>query len=401
MVSAKATCYVCKSSNKKQDGNQFMFCDRMYDTSGRRNVKVKSHGAHMQCAGLKEVDPEWLCQSEDCLASRSKWDPRPAQVFFEILNDGKSAKWQGTTWHLKKGLRFSGHGSRNGYPLASDIYSRERRNVHGPCCFDTPDFYECEHIGSVFPDEAKREQWRQNALETWGKIFKFKDTLVKIPTAEVPERDEDIEEKKRKWDILKIYANKLHEARQLSKWKGIIMDFYQLDMFKTYTIVNKKLEYGALLEESKVQYNSLCKSLEKDLFYGVSQALEDCEDQVQKAILGISQYLADPEVFHFAALRLMKWPAKYEVATHVDGSPYNNPTALLLEGTAILKVTEDQGVVPHKMFFGESRENGYNDPNIELKTVYLGKKPHSAIVGEHTCLWFSANFLKRSKVRGH
>ena len=245
-------------------------------------------------------------------------------------------------------------------------------------------------------------QWRQNALETWGKIFKFKDTLIKIPTAEVPERGEDMEEKKLKWDNLKIYANKLHEARQLSKWKGIIMEFYQLKMFQTYTIVNKKLEYGFLqLEESKVQYTSLLKSLEKNLFIGGSQALEVCDDQVQKAILGISKYLADPEDFHFAALRLMKWPANYEVATHVDGSPYNNPTALLLEGTAILKVTESQGVVPHKMFFGESRENGYNDPNIELKTVYLGEKPHSAIVGEHTCLWFSVNFLKRSKVRGH
>ena len=143
MVSAKATCYVCKSANKKQDENKFMFCDRMYFTNGKRNAKVKSHGAHMRCAGLEKVDDDWLCQSRDCLESRSKWDPRSAQVFFEIFNGGKSAKWQDYTWHLKNGMKFSGHGSRNGYPLASGTYKVQHRIVHGPCCFDTPDFYEC------------------------------------------------------------------------------------------------------------------------------------------------------------------------------------------------------------------------------------------------------------------
>ena len=363
-------------------GNDFIFCDYMYDTNGKVKSGVKSHGAHMLCLKLEEEPTEWLCQTNDCLTLRSQSDTRTAQTFFVISDNGKSATFQGRTWKLKKGV-FSGFGSGNGYPLAAAKYKLQQREVFGPCCFATPNFYECEHIRSVFPSEEKAKEWRESAKVTWGSsfIFNFKDILVKIPP--VGE---------------KIFANKFIKARALREWKANIMDFCEeQEMFETYTIVDTLLEYGTLLETTaKEQYNSLTKNLRNNSFFGMSKALNKCKNEVQEAILGISRYLADPEKFSFAAVRLMKWPAKYQVGTHVDGSPYDNPTALLLEGTALLMVVEDQKVIEHTMFFGESRENGYNDPHIELKKVYLGKKPHSAIAGEHTCLWFSVNFLKRN-----
>ena len=191
-----------------------------------------------------------------------------------------------------------------------------------------------------------------------------------------------------------------------------------LPVAQTYTLVNLEIgtanQKGKLPEAAKAQHKLLCKCLEgkRGAFTGPSISMQALKNDVREAVLGIAGVIAESKriieprmrgdekklQYLIGAVRLIKTPANFEILPHIDREPFQNPTALLLEGTAKLIVEVGSSPpVEHDMFFGEARGNPPNyDDYILLKYVDLENNRHRVPGSNYTCVWFSVNYFQIS-----
>ena len=221
---------------------------------------------------------------------------------------------------------------------------------------------------------------------------------------------------------LEVCAAKVRKAQLVKLWKTIIMKEFNdevLPVAQTYTLVNLEIgtagQKGKLPEAAKAQHKLLCKCLEgkRGAFTGPSISMQDLKNDVREAVLGIAGLIAESKriihersmrgdekkvQFLIGAVRLIKTPANFEIFPHIDREPFQNPTALLLEGTA--KLIVEVGSSPpkeHDMFFGEARGNPPNNNDyILLKYVDLENNRHRVPGSNYTCVWFSVNYFQIS-----
>lgn len=403
-----------------------MNCAHMYFENGDVNTKIPRHGAHVICAGIKTRDESWLCKAEFCLIMRTKWDQRPVQFISTFTKDMKKAI--PTRLHgdkiKKKEVEYTGGFSRNGWALYNEMNSN---GDYGSCCSNIQqDYgYHCEHCEYKLDEDqllfleeegssknaAKNKEILSNAVarKAAGKqrwlampISSYKDILLKIAPGPTPKKKNPQATKLRLWADLKISPIKVQRARELQGWKAEIIEFLKRDEEKAMpsclTIVNMEMERDVVPPESIAQYNALALHYNSKLFRGSSASLCDCDENLKAALRGIARYLKNPDHYHLGAVRLMMFPAGWEKERHIDETPYQNSTALLLEGSAELTMYEGESFERHGMFFGEAREEWTNDDEIILKTIDLRDKVHSVIVGEYTCVWFMANFFERKRI---
>jgi hypothetical protein len=166
--------------------------------------------------------------------------------------------------------------------------------------------------------------------------------------------------------------------------------------------VNGGLSIHRLSVAAKSQYVSLCKGLQEKSFGDYSDDIRNLPNKVLDAVLGIARHIAADMTGEYCigAVRLLKTPAQYKIRLQTEKAPFQNPTALLLEGTATLSIRVgkrgEKDFSEEVMFFGESRsgENIANtDENIVLKYVHLGNQEHEFPAANQACFWFLVNLF--------
>ena len=387
--------------------------------------KLPSHGVHLRCLKLEEWPTtinDLYCEDQKCLEARNIPDPRIKQMFAEVdPANMRKASWAGERLCVpskckgSKDTIFDLSISRNGFPLFSKpIGNKQSGILHGSCCnsIDWTAGYQCEHIETLPPPKKQTKaykQWKEKikkGSEMWGtfEISQLADVLINVFSlgTQVSQRTKS----------LVVCAAKVQKAQLLKRWKKIIMDHFNdevLPVAQTYTLVNlgigTAVQKRKLPEAAQAQFNLLCKCLEgkREAFTGPSSSMQALENDVREAVLGIAGVIAESKCGHeqklqflIGAVRLIKTPAKFEILPHIDHEPFQNPTALLLEGTAKLIVEVGSSPpVEHEMFFGEARINPpHHNDYILLKYVDLENNKHRVPGSNYTCVWFSVNYFQ-------
>ncbi len=419
------SCYICY---EELDPNGLLF--RSCGSKG-----LPDHGVHLSCLQTEERPTSknaLFCKDRKCLEARNIRDPKIKQMFPEVdPADNRKASCAGVPFRVppkfkgSKDAFFDWRCSRNGFPLYNEpIGSKKTGILHGSCCnsIEWTAGYQCEHGETLAPPKKQTKAFKQwtekidKGSEMWGtfEISQLADVLIKVfkLRPHVQNRTKN----------LVVCAAKVRKARLLKRWKTIIMNHFNdelLPVAQTYTLVNVEIGtaglMGKLPEAAKAQHNLLCKYLEgkRGAFTGPSISMQALENDVREAVLGIAGVIAESKriyertmrgdekkvQFLIGAVRLIKTPANFEILPHIDREPFQNPTALLLEGTAKLIVEVGSSPpVEHNMFFGEARSNppNHNNDYILLKYVDLENKRHRVPGSNYTCVWFSVNFFQIS-----
>ena len=117
------------------------------------------------------------------------------------------------------------------------------------------------------------------------------------------------------------------------------------------------------------------------------------------AVLGIANHIAANKGGKncIGAIRLMKTPAQCKICVHSEEASFQNATALLLDGTATLKVGKRGDCLEENMYFGESRAGQTitnTDEKIVLKYVKLEDQEYEFFAKKEPCVWFLVNFFR-------
>ena len=409
---AKTSCYMC---GKKLGGiHSFLVC-----------MHKKQHGAHLSCLELQEKPAEelaglWFCRFRPCLESRMiLTDRRLVQMFPEFKDECK-AKWLGKFYNAPNNSGgFNGALGRNGYPLYKEsvgVKSSLSGIRYGACCnnIDRVSAYQCEHCEAQPPAPTKNQAkdaefmtrhklWRSNGLEMWGtvKISELRDVLIKIRQKENPNgiADSSVEEYR---DSVKVCAGKAQIARNLQQWKQSIIEHIDCEILpcaQHYVLVNVGLSIDQLSDTEKSQYESLCRGLQEKKFGDYSRDIRSLPDSVRVAVLGIANHIAANKGGKncIGAIRLMKTPAQCKICVHSEEASFQNATALLLDGTATLKVGKRGDCLEENMYFGESRAGQTitnTDEKIVLKYVKLEDQEYEFFAKKEPCVWFLVNYFR-------